>query len=274
MKQRDRLVLAIVGVAGVMTALWFVAVAPKRDAAKAVTARVTAAEKRRDAAKQQAAVAEQAKEAYHGDYATVARLGKAVPAKADVPSLVYQLESAARAAKVDFRSITVQSTSVAAPASPPATSPTAASPTAASPTAASPPAASPTAANPPAASTPAAKDQTSPAAPKAASSSAGIEPKEFQFAFQGNFFSLQRLLKEIDRFSRVNGSKVSVSGRLLTVQSVTLNPSDKGLPNIKAEIRANAYVADVPAALPGASSPQASTGATAPTTTTASEVAP
>jgi hypothetical protein len=249
MKQRDRLVLAIVGVAGVMAALWFVAVAPKRDAAKAVTAQVTAAEKRRDAAKQQAAVAEQAKEAYHGDYATVARLGKAVPAKADVPSLVYQLESAARAAKVDFRSISVQSSRAAAPASPPAARPTAAS-------------------------APASKDQTSSAAPKPATSSAGIEPKEFQFAFQGNFFSLHRLLKEIDRFSHVNGSKVSVSGRLLTVQSVTLNPSDKGLPNIKAEIRANAYVADVPAALPGASSPRASSGATAPTTTTASEVAP
>jgi len=207
------------------------------------------AEKRRDAAKQQAAVAEQAKATYHGDYATVARLGKAVPAKADVPSLVYQLESAARAAKVDFRSISVQSSTAAAPASPPA-------------------------ASPPAASPPASKDGKSPAAPKAASSSAGIEPKEFQFAFQGNFFSLHRLLKEIDRFSRVNGSKVSVSGRLLTIQTVTLNPSDKGLPNIKAEIRANAYVAEIPAALPGSSVQQASAGATAPTTTTASEVAP
>jgi len=174
----------------------------------------------------------------------VARLGKAVPAKADVPSLVYQLESAARAAKVDFRSISVQSSTAAAPASPPAASP------------------------------PASKDGKSPAAPKAASSSAGIEPKEFQFAFQGNFFSLHRLLKEIDRFSRVNGSKVSVSGRLLTIQTVTLNPSDKGLPNIKAEIRANAYVAEIPAALPGSSVQQASASATAPTTTTASEVAP
>jgi Type II secretion system (T2SS), protein M len=242
MKPRDRLVLAILGAAGVIAVLWFFAVAPKRDEAKAVTAQVTAAEQRRDSAKQEAAVAEQAKASYRGDYATVARLGKAVPSKADVPSLVYQLENAARAAKVDFRSISVQSSPTAAPASPPVASPTAS------------------------------KGETSAAAP--ASSSAGIEPQEFQFTFQGNFFSLQRLLSEIDRFSRVNGSKVSVSGRLLTIQTVTLNPSDKGLPNIKAEIRANAYVADIPAALPGSSSPQASAGAAAPTTTTASEVAP
>lgn len=245
MKSRDRLVLAVLGVAGVMAALWFFAVAPKRDEAKAVTAQVTAAEKRRDAAKAQAAVAEQAKTSYRGDYATVARLGKAVPTKADVPSLVYQLENAARAAKVDFRSINVQSAPASAPASPSPASPTTSS-----------------------------KDGTSPAAPPATSSSAGIEPVEFQFAFQGTFFSLHRLLKEIDRFSRVNGSKVSVSGRLLTIQTVTLNPSDKGLPKIKAEIRANAYVADIPAALPGSSSPKASATAPAPTTTTASQVAP
>jgi Tfp pilus assembly protein PilO len=244
MKPRDRLVLAVLGVAAVMAALWFFAVAPKRDAAKAVTAQVTAAEKRRDGAKAQTAVAEQAKTSYRGDYATVARLGKAVPTKADVPSLVYQLENAARAAKVDFRSISVQSSPTAPPASPPVASPTAP------------------------------KDGTSPAAPAATSSSAGIEPKEFQFTFQGTFFSLQRLLKEIDRFSRVNGSKVAVSGRLLTIQTVTLNPSQNGLPNIKAEIRANAYVADIPAALPGAPSPKASAGAPAPTTTTASQVTP
>jgi hypothetical protein len=253
MKQRDRLVLAIVAVAGVVGAVWFLALAPKREAANAVTAKITAAELRRDAANQQADVAEQAKSTYRRDYATVARLGKAVPAKADVPSLVYQLESAARAAKVDFRAITVQTSAALAPAPPVALSP-APIPT---------PAPAPATAGAPA--TPGA-----PVTPGAASS-AGIEQKGFQFTFQGHFLSLRRLLSEIDRFSRVKGSKVSVSGRLLTIDTVTLNPAAKGLPNIKAEIKANAYVAAVPSALPAASSPQVS-GAAATTTTTASEV--
>jgi len=259
MKQRDRLVLAIVAVAGVVGAVWFLALAPKREAANAVTAKITAAELRRDAANQQADVAEQAKSTYRRDYATVARLGKAVPAKADVPSLVYQLESAARAAKVDFRAITVQTSAALAPAAPVALSP-APTPT---PTPTPAPAPAPATAGAPA--TPGA-----PVAPGAASS-AGIEQKGFQFTFQGNFLSLRRLLSEIDRFSRVKGSKVSVSGRLLTIDTVALNPAAKGLPNIKAEIKANAYVAAVPSALPAASSPQVS-GAAAPTTTTASEV--
>jgi hypothetical protein len=253
MKQRDRLVLAIVAVAGVVGAVWFLALAPKREAANAVTAKITAAELRRDAANQQADVAEQAKSTYRRDYATVARLGKAVPAKADVPSLVYQLESAARAAKVDFRAITVQTSATLAPAAPVALNP----------------APTPT-------STPAPATAGAPATPGApvtpgAASSAGIEQKGFQFTFQGNFLSLRRLLSEIDRFSRVKGSKVSVSGRLLTIDTVALNPAAKGLPNIKAEIKANAYVAAVPSALPAVSSPQVS-GAAAPTTTTASEV--
>jgi hypothetical protein len=247
MKPRDRLVLAVIGVAGVIVALWFFAVTPKRDDAKAVAVQVTAAEKRRDAANQAAAVAEQARETYHRDYATVARLGKALPVKADVPSLVYQLETAARAAKVDFRSIRVQSSSATAPSPAISLKPDAA-------------------ASPPAAATP--------AAPKGAAPGPGIVPKPFQFTFHGNFLSLRRLLSEIDRFSRVKGSKVSVSGRLLTVDAVAMNPSAKGLPDIKAEIKANAYVADMPAALPGSSLRRASAGASAPTTTTASQVAP
>jgi hypothetical protein len=244
MKQRDRLVLSILAVAGVVGAVWFLALAPKREAAKAVTAKVTAAEQRRDAANQQATVAEQAKATYRRDYATVARLGKAVPAKADVPSLVYQLESAARAAKVDFRAITVE------------TSPASAPPAPAAPAAPASPAAPAT--------------SGAPASPGAASS-AGIEQKGFQFTFEGKFLSLRRLLSEIERFSRVNGSKVSVSGRLLTIDTVALNPAAKGFPDIRAEIKASAYVASVPSALPAASSPQVS-GAPAPTTTTASEV--
>lgn len=232
MKPRDRLVLTILGVAAVMGVLWFFAVAPKRNEAKDIKAQVTATEQRRDSADRQASVAELAKATYSRDYATVARLGKAVPAKADVPSLVYQLESAARAANVDFRSISVQSSAEAAP--------------------------------PP---------KSKPDASKAAAPSIGIEPKTFQFTFQGKFRSLRRLLSEIDRFARVTGSKVSVSGRLLTIDTVALNPSEQGFPHIKAEIKANAYVADIPSALPAASSPQASADASAPTTTTTSEVA-
>ena len=66
---------------------------------------LTLAEVRLADANARASTAEQARATYARDYATVARLGKAVPVSADVPSLVFQLESAARKAKVDFRAV-------------------------------------------------------------------------------------------------------------------------------------------------------------------------
>lgn len=99
MKPRDRLVLGILALAGVLAALWLGVLAPKREEAAGLRDKVTAAEKRRDAANIELAEAEQARAAYGRDSATVARLGKATPPQADVASLVYQLESAARDAR-------------------------------------------------------------------------------------------------------------------------------------------------------------------------------
>jgi hypothetical protein len=84
------------------------------------------------------------------------------------------------------------------------------------------------------------------------------------------------MLREIDRFSRVKGTKVSVSGRLLTLDQVKLSAGRAGLPAVKAEITARAYVAPVPSALPGQTAPQtASTTAPAtPTTAPAAQVTP
>lgn len=209
-----------------MAAFWFLALAPKREQAADIGAQVTAAEARRDAAVTQATQAELAKATYRRDYATIARLGKAVPPRADVPSLVYQLESAAKNAKVDFRAVAVQDSPPPAPGSA-STGPT----------------------------------------------STGIVPTPFSFTFEGGFFSLRKLLESVDRFSRIKGDKVSVSGRLLTIDGVTMTAGRQGLPQVKAQITANAYVAEIPDALPG-SNPKAAAAAPAATTTTTPTTAP
>jgi hypothetical protein len=223
MKPRDRLVLAIVGVAALAAAVWFLALAPKRERANALAVQVTQAVARRDAATAKAVHAEHAKADYAADYATVARLGKAVPAQADVPSLVFQIESAARGSKVDFRKVTVEDTPATAPGATDAA---------------------------------------------ATTTTSGISPTPVTFTFEGSFFGLQRMLREIDRFSRVKGSKVSVSGRLLTLDQVKLSAGRAGLPKVKAEITAVAYVAPVPSALP------VQTASTTPTTAPATQVKP
>jgi hypothetical protein len=115
MSARIRMVLGIAVTIGVIAAAWIAVVAPKREQAAQLGAAVAQAEQRRDDASARAAQAEQARTGYDRDYATVARLGKAVPANADVPSLVFQLESAARRAKVDFRAVSVLDTTPQAP---------------------------------------------------------------------------------------------------------------------------------------------------------------
>ena len=125
MSAQIRLLLGIAVTVGVLAALWLLAVAPEREQAAELGAQVALAEQARDTALNRAATAESARARYGRDYATVARLGKAVPVSADVPSLVFQLESAARRAKVDFRAVTVLDRQASSPA--PATGAAAAS---------------------------------------------------------------------------------------------------------------------------------------------------
>jgi hypothetical protein len=224
---RDRSVLGILAVAAAIAAVWFMAVAPKRHEAADLGAQVAQAQVRRDAATTRAATAEHARATYPKDYATVARLGKAVPSHADVASLLFQLETAARAAKVDFRSVTVDSSPTKAPVPPAGDAAAAKAPAAAAAT-----------------GTGAATQATVPATT--------IDPRPFTFSFEGTFAGLRRLLAAIDRFSRVGHSTLSVSGRLLTVDTVVMTAGRGGLPNVKADIVAKAYIASMPVALPGA----------------------
>jgi hypothetical protein len=229
MSSRDRTVVLVVAAVAAVAAIWFLGVAPKRQQAVDAAAQVAQAQQRRDDAVARATAAEAARGTYTRDYATVARLGKAVPPQADVASLVFQLEAAARAAKVDFRSVTVENAPTVAPVLPPAATAGAAADSSAG-----------TGAKDAAAATP----SPTPAAP-----ASDVQPRPFTFSFEGDFYGLRRLLAAIDHFSRFRGDTLSVSGRLLTIDSVTMAAGRGGLPQVKAEITAKAYVAELPSAL-------------------------
>jgi hypothetical protein len=231
MSTRDRSVLGILAVAAALAAVWFAAVAPKRHQAAGLGAQVAQAQARRDAAIARAATVEQARAAYRKDYATIARLGKAVPPRGDVASLVFQLEAAARAAKVDFRSVTVESLPTTAPA-------------------------------PAADAGDAAAKATTDGAAATPATTADVTPQPFTFSFEGSFGGLRRLLGSIGHFSRADGDTLAVSGRLLTIDSVVMTAGRGGLPNVKADIVAKAYTADLPAAPPGTKTAATRTAAT------------
>ena len=105
MTTRDRLVLMGLVVLGVLAAVWMLGVTPERDKAAKLDTEVGAAHQQLASAQAQLAQARGAQAQYATAYASVVRLGKAVPADEEVPSLVYELDQASHQKDVEFNSI-------------------------------------------------------------------------------------------------------------------------------------------------------------------------
>ncbi len=195
MSNRDRMVVMVIAALGVLAAVWLLAVAPKRDQAAELASQVSSAQAQLTSAEGQVASASSAQAQYKTDYASIVRLGKAVPASEEVPSLIYQLEVASNRRNVEFASITTGSGSGSGAGSSPGS---AASPSASS----------------------------SASAATSAAASAGFSQMPFTFVFNGNFTDLYHVFQQLNRFTLHDAAGgLRVSGRLLTIQSVSLAPS-------------------------------------------------
>lgn len=114
MTQRDRIVLAVLAVVGVVAGFYLGVLKPTQGELEDLDTQVVAAEQRRDTALADLQSASVARKQYEQDQRTLAVLGKAVPSDDGVPSLVYQLNSVARKAGVDFDSVDVAGASAGA----------------------------------------------------------------------------------------------------------------------------------------------------------------
>lgn len=249
MTARDRAVLGVVVVLALVGGFWLLVLGPKRKDASELAGKITAAEQRRDQAVADAVRAEQARKAYTRNYATVTRLGKAVPPDDDVPSLVVQLESAARGTSVDFRAVKLRTGGVASPAAQ---------------------------AGGPGAGAGAPANQQSAAVlpPGAVVGPAGFPTMPFAFTFEGNFFRLGEFFRNVESFTVVDGDRLRVSGRLLTIDGIQLTASRLGFPKIKAQIVATAYLVPEREGLTAGSTAAAPAGSSATTTGTAGATSP
>lgn len=189
MTTRDRLVLMTFVVLGVLAAGWMLGVSPERQKAAKLDAEVGAAQSTLAAAQSQLAEAQGAQKQYSTAYAAIVKLGKAVPAEEQVPSLVYELDQASNQKDVEFTSI---STGTAGGGSG------------------------------------AAAASSSSATAATAALSAGFTQMPFTFIFRGTFFDLNHLLSTVDGFTLNRTAGVQVSGRLLTIQSISLERKQEG----------------------------------------------
>jgi Tfp pilus assembly protein PilO len=216
MTARDRTILIVVGGLALVAGFWFYALKPKRAEIKAADAQIVTQRQRLQTAQATVTAGLGAKASHSADYATVVKLGEAVPTDDDLPSLLYELEAAARGAHVDFDGLARAASGASTTGS--------------------------TAGSSGAGSSSAATQSAAAALPPGATvGTAGLATLPFALTFTGSYADLERFVESVQRFVRQHGGSLDVSGRLLTIDGLSLTVGD-GLSDIKANLAATAYL--------------------------------
>jgi hypothetical protein len=277
MTDRDRKILMALIPLVVIGAYWFLLLAPKREEASKVKDDLAQAETVRDTAQQKASQLAGAKASYSADYATIIRLGKSIPTSVDMPSLLVQLDRAARGTGIKFADVKAGERTAAPVAAPTTGTPTGGtgSPAAAG----APPAASApgqaaqsagNAVNNANAASGAAAGGTGTTGDASGSSAPGLETVPLDFEFRGSFFDLADFFHRMKRFVRVANDKIVIRGRLMTINSFTFDTS-VGFPQMTAQVHATVYLAPKAQGIDAGATPQgpATTPAAQPAGTSA-----
>ena len=230
MKGSDKAVVMGVIVAIVLAGFYFKVVSPKRQKASSLSTDITMLQSQIAEQQQVAQFAEDARQHFPAYYGRLVVLGKAVPADADTPSLLVQLNTLADRTGVKFNGLELSadsgSASTAAPAAPSTTTPSDGStPSDSSSTSTSTPTAGTT--------TPtAATEATAANLPLgAAVGTAGLPVMPYDLTFEGSYFDVANFLKGIDDLVHMRGTgQVSADGRLLTVGGFSLALAENETP--------------------------------------------
>jgi Pilus assembly protein, PilO len=238
--RRDRYILIVVGLLGLVGAYWMLALAPKREKLSKLNTEVAAAKQTLEQSKQEKVKFAQAQVQFPKLYATLGRLGKAVPADEDVPSLLVQLNHAAAKANVDFRSVELK-LDLAEKLGTGADAAAAASASAAPAGGAGTTGAQGATGAAGATSSATASPGEAPAG-GAAAAPATLQPLPFEYKFKGDFFHLESLIHNVSRLVESRNREVSISGRLVVIQGFSMTrgkvtiiattymlPADQGL---------------------------------------------
>jgi Tfp pilus assembly protein PilO len=269
MKSSDRALLLGLGVLGLLAALWFLVLAPKREEVSRLDDEVAALEASVSEQEQVALAAEQAKDDYERNYHRLVVLGKAVPADDDTASLIEQVTGLAERVGVDFRSILLAEGDSSATA-PAAAQTTVDSAGETGSTGAAPAPAAETSAT----STPAPASEAAAALlPIGATvGPAGLPVMPYDLSFRGTFDQVADFIAAIDGLVRTSAEGIGVDGRLLTIDGFVLTGDQlEGLPHLDAQLDVTSYVAPADEGLTGGATPAEPA---APAATTAQSTAP
>lgn len=217
MTARDRTMVLVLALAALVAAGWFLALAPMREEASSLSGQLDIQRQTLQSMLADVGAGVEARRRYAHDYATVARLGAAVPEDDNVASMLVQVEHAADATDVDFRSLKLgggSGTSAPAPPPPPPTTTAA----------------------------PATQVATATLPPGAVVGAAGFPTLPFAFSFTGDFFQMSDFIGRLERFLVVRNRRLSVSGRFMTIDGIGLTAAPRGFPHISASVAATTYL--------------------------------
>ena len=274
--ERDRKILMLLVPIALIAAYWFLVLAPKKEESAAIQEKLTAAQTEQQDAESQAAQVSGAKSNFNSDYTTVIRLGKAVPSTVDMPSLLVQLDRAARGTDISFdKIVTGDRTAAPVAAAAPAGGSSGSAPAQSGPGQAKQAAqgAANTASNTGTlgGAQPAAGGSTPGSGGTAAP---GLESVGLDFTFQGTFFNLADFFHRMKRFVKVVNDDIVVRGRLMTIDGFKWKAEPEKWPFLTAEVRATVYLAPKAQGVSAGATPQGPGATPAPTPASGSTPAP
>ncbi|HET8755066.1 MAG TPA: type 4a pilus biogenesis protein PilO [Solirubrobacteraceae bacterium] len=234
MTRSNKILLTVAAFGIAAAAFWFLVLSPKREEITTLDTDIATKQAEVAQAQQQLATYETARASYKKNYATLARLGKAVPADDDVRSLLVQLEATADGSGVDFEQIELGSSLAGTDAATPAPGET---------------------------TTPEGELASAPGTVPVAGGALSALP--FNFEFTGGFFDLSTFFARLEHFVSAKNKHLDATGRLLRIETVSISPSTAGYPDMLATVGAASYV--VPPVEPvkaGSSSPDSAQNAT------------
>lgn len=277
---RDRKIVLVIAPLVLIVAYWFLLLTPKREEAATAATELATQQQRVDAAQQRVDALDSDRTDFAADYAELVRLGKAVPANVDMPTLLVQLEAAAFGTDIAFNRIAAEERE-------PSTAPSTAAPAAPGGGDGSQPAAAggtPAQSGPGTAAETAGNTVTGANASSAAAEQSGVDPADTQTSetardgalpvgggaatpdgtatstatgapgldtvplsldFTGDFFDLAAFFHRLKRYVETSRGDILVRGRLMTVEGIELKSDAESFPQVSATVTASVYLAPI-----------------------------
>lgn len=251
-KSTNSVIVAVLAVAVLAIAFWMLLLGPKRDEASKLGAAVEKAKASLTQHRAEVAQALEAREQFPVNYQQLVVLGKAVPGDDDTASLLVQLNRISERVGVSFQTLTLEATEGEVPTpEAPATEGTASEGSAGAPASL----VSPT------------EVAASTLPLGAAIGPAGLGVMPYTLTFTGDFFHIADFIKGLDSLVKAQNARVSVDGRLLTINGFSLAPAPEGgFPSLEATFSVTTYLTPpeegvTAGATPAAPAPAATTPA-------------